>query len=149
MESLFRASFTTGINKSHQWPYYSTLFQIQSLGTEHLIGLAWVTPVSVQLGGEAFWLTGSLWIYLMGKVYFSPMEKPDAFSRRNDNKCSTSRMLTPSKVSGDQEEAWHTGTSYDFSIKWLGVQIWGLWLSSYSMDIILHSSEGCSQDKMR
>ena len=81
-----------------------------------------------------------------GKRCSSPMEKSDAFSRRNENRCSTNKMLTSHKVS-DLVKGFHNRKRNDFSIEWPGVQIQGSLLSSYYMEMILHSPEVCSQDK--
>lgn len=44
------------------------------------------------------------------------MEKSDAFSRRNENRCSTNKMLTSHKVS-DLVKGCHNGKRNDFGIK--------------------------------
>lgn len=105
MEYLFRASFSTGLNKIYQL-YYSILFKIQNLGTEHLIGLPGNVLISGQLGSEAF-LIDRLTVNLSnGKDTVPRQKKIGAFSRGNESKYSTSRMRTSSKISGDQGEAW-------------------------------------------
>lgn len=135
------------MSKSHQWPCHSLLLKILNLGIEDLISYSWVTPLWEQLVGEGFWLTDSLWMNVSNiKDAILQWRNQMLLVKRTENRCSTSRMLTSSKVT-DQEKGWQNGKRNDLGIKCPGVQICNLLLSSYYMEILLHSPEVCSQEK--
>ena len=123
MGSLFRVSFTTGINKSHQQPYYFTLFKIQNLGTEHLIGLAQVTPISGKLrGGGGIWIDRLMRNTIDGKAVLLQWKNQMLLVEAMRINVQQAEYLSQAKSQKIRKRLGTLGEIYDFSIKWPRVQ---------------------------